>query len=561
MPSLTPDLLIKNRFLGFLIWQSIPSTVVYFFLKAFISTIANSIADTHTSNLHSKNSSLFWTFVPSFRGFISLITFHLSQLLFSSSLSVIASPQPERLPSLFELATALVRLLYVPGGGGGSTVADSDDFRHRVKVSLSFVLFVAASAASGFTASVSLCGVRAIREHDDGFWVIGRLGLRGFLVGLLFGFHYVYKRRWVLEFPIIQRSPYFSFKMGLSSAVRRALRLSCVAFIFSTTLVEFLPHPLRSSITVRKFFMEQIIFSIGSFAVYICWELTHHLHRVLHTKRFIFAPPKGSAAAETNPSEHLLVALEESNPTSLLRYLAYLDLCMVCENNVDTWRRAAFFEETGETYKRVIAVCLRPLEQLASRLGEGLGNSVDKPAQLSNQLLSPTDSRLDMKCLEPLTNFKLYAWCSKTVASLTACSHREDKFGVAQLSGSNAAVVSTLISCLLAIETFMGKKTNLQSPNQLLGPASIRWLPANSGRADVATVKRRSGPVNSKAYAVADVLKTSIYQIVSTFHDEMLASAKAGILEKDWITSGKPIFGTREILIQKLRLFLDFRAT
>ncbi|KAK4254592.1 hypothetical protein QN277_009950 [Acacia crassicarpa] len=562
MPSLTPDLLIKNRFLGFLIWQSIPSSVVYFFLKAFISTIANSIADTHTSNLHSKSSSLFWTFVPSLRGFTSFMIFHLCQLIFSSSLSVIASPHPERPASLFELATALVRLLYVPGGGGGgSTVADSDDFHHRVKVSLSFVSFVVASAASAFTASVSLCGVRAIREHDDGFWMIGRLGLRGFLVGLLFGLHYVYKRRWVLEFPIIQRSPYFSFKMGLRSAVRRALKLSCVAFIVSTTLVEFLPHPLRSSTTVRKFFMEQIIFSIGSFAVYICWELSHHLHRVLHTKRFIFAPPKGSAAAETNPSEHLLVALEESNPTSLLRYLAYLDLCLVCENNVDTWRRAAFFEETGETYKRVIAVCLRPLEQLASRLGEGLGNSVDKPAQLSNQLLSPTDSRLDMKCLEPLTNFKLYAWCSKTVASLTACSHREDKLGVAQLSGSNAAVVSTLISCLLAIESFMGKKTNLQSPNQLLGPASIRWQPANSGRADVATVKRRSGPVNSKAYAVADVLKTSIYQIVSTFHDEMLASAKAGLLEKDWITSGKPIYGTRETLIQKLRLFLDYRAT
>ena len=77
-----------------------------------------------------------------------------------------------------------------------------------------------------------------------------------------------------------QRPPYFSFKMGVPSAARRALKLSIVASVFSAILLELLPHPFKYSIAIRRFFTEQIVFFIGIFAIFFCWELTHRLHRV-----------------------------------------------------------------------------------------------------------------------------------------------------------------------------------------------------------------------------------------------------------------------------------------
>lgn len=73
--------------------------------------------------------------------------------------------------------------------------------------------------------------------------------------------------------------------------------------------------------------------------------------------------------------------------------------------------------------------------------------------------------------------------------------------------------------------------------------------------------KKRVSPLHSRAYAVADILKVSLYHIVSAFHDEMQNAAKSELLERDWIISTKPIFGTRELLLQKLRLFLDYKAS
>ncbi|KAF5186101.1 nucleoporin protein Ndc1-Nup protein [Thalictrum thalictroides] len=534
--------IINNRFLGFLIWQLIHPTIIYLIYKTLLSPF--------TSHFFS-----FSLLTPFF-----FFIFHSSLLLFSYTLSTISSPQVTQAASLSEIASSIVRFFINSVIGSSSPNQSTPSFRSGVRTSLGFILFVISSAISGSIAVVSLC-----RNSDlfSGFELIG-LGFRGFVFGLIYGVHYVYLKRWVLSFPIIQRPRFFSFKMGLPSSARIALKLSSLSLLCSALVVVFLPNKYKSKGTIWKFIVEQGLFYIGSIAVSLCWELSHLLHQVLHTKRCVFAPPIGSAAAETNPSEPLLGALEESTPKSLLQYLAYLDLCMTCENNVDTWRRAAFFEETGETYRRVVSVCLRPLEQLTSKLCEGLeGSSKEKTDRFSHQLCSPTDLVNELKLNESFNEFQLCEWSARAVSALTARSHKDDRFGIAQLSGCNASVMSTLLSCLLAVEACMGKKTHLQAP-QLMGPTSIKWATLNTGKRDGATAsvgKRRGGPLHGKAYAMADVLRTSIYMIVSVFHNEMMGSTKAGILEKDWIVGSKPLYGTCDILVQKLSLFLDFRAS
>lgn len=444
-------------------------------------------------------------------------------------------------------------MLFLSGAGNVGS-----EGRKKVGVSLGFVGFVGLCGLSGAVAVGSVCW--SCMDFGGGFKGVG---FKGFVVGLVYGLVFVFKKRWIIEFPIVQRPLFFSFKMGIPSSARRALKLSCTGYLISTLLAFFLPNEFKSLVTLGKFLNEQILLFIGVFVVFMCWELSLHLHQVLHTKRYSFAPPKGSAAAETNPSEPLLAALEESTAKTLLHHLAYLDLYMVCEGNASTWRRAAFFEESGETYKRVIAVCLRPLEQLALELGECVETDSVDAVKVSSQLMSPTERVAQSRLEQAFYNIQLCTWSAGIVASLTVHSRREDRFGVAQLTESNAAVVSTLISCLLAVELCMGKKTNVHSAQYLMGPAGIKWATLSNGKRDPAVSrvgKRKGSPPYSKAYVMADILRTSIYRIVSAFHKEMVVSTKSGLHDKDWIIYTKPCYGSRELVLQKLNMFLNFEA-
>jgi nucleoporin NDC1 len=124
---------------------------------------------------------------------LTFFTFHLSQLLYPATLSLLSSAHPYCPAYPFELILGLVRFLLVSDSLSAPVPID---FRLRAKVSLSFVLF-AACAVSGMLGMVSMCWVKSSRFAEE--WVI-----RGFGVGLLYELVNIYKRRWFLEFPIIQ---------------------------------------------------------------------------------------------------------------------------------------------------------------------------------------------------------------------------------------------------------------------------------------------------------------------------------------------------------------------
>lgn len=68
--------------------------------------------------------------------------------------------------------------------------------------------------------------------------------------------------------------------MGLPSAARNAFKFSGAAYVFSSLLLAFLPDHHYVQTSMGRFLLEQIIFYMGTLAVFLCWELSHHLHQV-----------------------------------------------------------------------------------------------------------------------------------------------------------------------------------------------------------------------------------------------------------------------------------------
>ena len=84
-----------------------------------------------------------------------------------------------------------------------------------------------------------------------------------------------------------QRPPFFSFKMGLSLATLQALKLSTAAYFFSAVMYAFLPYEFKGHVPMGKLIAEEIIFYMGLFVVFLCWEINHHLHQVRFYKTLL----------------------------------------------------------------------------------------------------------------------------------------------------------------------------------------------------------------------------------------------------------------------------------
>ncbi|CAI5529725.1 unnamed protein product [Closterium sp. Naga37s-1] len=183
----------------------------------------------------------------------------------------------------------------------------------------------------------------------------------------------------------------------------------------------------------------------------------------------------------------------------------------------------------------------------------------------------------------PSTSLPAHLLCvmsMRALAALTAASRGEDRMGVAQMAGANAAALSALLSALLALDSLLlspshrhpaapatfsgfGEASSQATPPGASQPAfshqtsvlasgsgglfgtptlGLRYGGAAAGGSDVpgegaggGAVGRAVysegvvGPVWGEAWAMADVVRTSLYCIAETFGEEMVEKAGGGM--------------------------------
>ncbi|GJJ75834.1 nucleoporin NDC1 [Entomortierella parvispora] len=138
------------------------------------------------------------------------------------------------------------------------------------------------------------------------------------------------------------------------------------------------------------------------------------------------------------------------------------------------------------------------LEILAFRwISKTARDLVFKHPELHKQM----DSIPDADYLHTTDDFQLSVWASQILARLVSASYSEDQFGVVQQDISK--VLETMLKLLVTLESFLLKKSRSKES------ASIA---AHINAQDLVTLRN---------YSLQQVLKTSIYQIVVVFRDQL----------------------------------------
>ncbi|KAI5060257.1 hypothetical protein GOP47_0024677 [Adiantum capillus-veneris] len=513
--------------------------------------------------LWSKHSTLRLSLPENLFRFALFIT---SQIVFLLGEVLVTHPEDKDVASATDIIFGFLKLVWRAIVGASldkDSALDNALLVQKLQTSRDRALFVFSCAIAGSLSIMSLTW------NSSSHLSAKEEACRGAALGLLYAFWHLYTKRMILRFPIIQRSPFFTLKLGLKEMIRKSLKLAVFSVPFAEVSILILntsTFAVKRKNSENSFVVRELDLVVLAALTALLWETAHHLVEALHTRRFRFAPPLGTSAAETNPSEIFLVALEETEKSSLTHYLATLDLCMLSEHNSDKWRLQALFEETGETYSQVISICSKPLNMLTVKLAKGLdGLSEAHEKDILKHQMKAAGQDVVPPAYQILRDYQLCSWCARILSSLTASSKYIDRYGVAQLRGCNGAVVSSLISCLLVIEVYLGRRSSTH-PGQMIGVQSIKWTIPSRGPV-VDPGKKQGFPflkkseLYKKAYAMADVLRTSLYQIVTTFRKEMVVSGPGGmaIAERDWLDKGQPLYGTCELHVQILRLLLDFR--
>lgn len=176
---------------------------------------------------------------------------------------------------------------------------------------------------------------------------------------------------------------------------------------------------------------------------------------------------------------------------------------------------------------------------------------------------------------------QLCAWSIRTATALTIASLRDDQKGTAQLSGSNAAVLSSLLSALMACQelALTGEAPDqlLRSTVQLISgfPVSLHLLSTllppkratqaiPSARPHLQKVRNITeaiarGPVCKEAVAMADILQGCVHRIGTAFGEEIVPKWKQRGTNAAWFsTGGSPLFATEDDHVEKMKEIMSW---